>query len=98
MFFPGLPAAGSSSESDSRASWSSLSSVREVRGRGHSGDQCPAWPQLKHASPALVWLVLGICLGGTDDLGEEEDVEKGEAEIRSWGLPRGRGAELVAWN
>ena len=42
--------------------------------------------------------MLDICLGGTDDLSREEDVKKGEAEIRSWGLPRGKGAELVAWN
>ena len=84
MSFPGLPAAGSSSESDSRASWSSLISVWEVRGRGHSDDQCPALPQLKQAS-ALAGLVLGMCLGGTDGLGEEdEDVGKeGEAEMRS---------------
>ena len=87
MSFPGLPAAGLSSEPDSgsRASWSSLSSVREVRGRGHSDDQCPALPQLKQAS-ALAWLVLGMRWGGADGLGEaeEEDIGKeGEAEMRS---------------
>ena len=87
MSFPGLPAVGSSSESDSgsRASWSSLSSVREVRGRGHSDDQCPALPQLKQASAsALAGLVLGMCLGGTDGLGEEDNIRKErEVEMRS---------------
>ena len=69
-----------------------------MRGRGHSDDQCPALPQLKQAS-ALAGLVLGMCLGGTDGLGEEDDVGKEEeAEIRSYGLPKGTGAELVAWN
>ena len=68
-----------------------------MRGRGHSDDQCPALPQLKQAS-ALAWLVLGMCWGGADGLGEEEVVRKGEAEIRSCGLPKGEGAELVAWN
>ena len=62
-----------------------MSSVREVRGRGHSDDQCPALPQLKQASAsALAGLVLGMCLGGTDGLSEEDDVGKeGEAEMRS---------------
>ena len=86
MSFPGLPASSSSSEpeSDSRASCSSLISVLEARGKGHSCDQCPVLPQLKQASLAWVWLVLGICLGGTDGLGEEEDVgNEGEAEMRS---------------
>ena len=85
MSFPSLPAAGLSSESDSRASWSSLSSVCEVRGKGHSDDQCPALPQLKQASAsALARLVLGMCFGRTDGLGEEDDVGKeGEAEMRS---------------
>ena len=87
MSFPGLPASSSSSEpeSDATASCSSLISVLEVRGKGHSCDQCPVLPQLKQAS-ALAWLVLGMCWGGADGLGEaeEEDIGKeGEAEIRS---------------
>ena len=56
-----------------------------MRGKGHSDDQCPALPQLKQVlASALAGLVLSICLGETDGLGEKDDVRKEEkAEMRS---------------